>query len=158
MSSAEIGAGPVNPVESLVGPQCRTDLPDFRIGDTVRVYSKVIEGTKERLQAFVGVVIKRHKGKNFNATFTVRKVSYGVGVERTFLLHSPLISSMEVVTHGKVRRARLFYLRPLRGKAARIKGRAFSKTEQLGEAEAVTSGDAAGTADPAAGQEAVAVE
>jgi len=112
------------------GAQCRTNHPDFRVGDTIRVYSKIIEGSKERLQAFEGVVIKRHCGKKYNATFTVRKVSYGVGVERTFLLHSPLISSIEVVTRGKVRRARLFYLRPLRGKAARIKNRALTSGEK----------------------------
>ena len=125
MSVEGIEAGPISPVETLVQAQCRTDIPEFRVGDSVRVYSRIIEGSKERLQAFVGVVIKRHKGTNYNATFTVRKVSYGVGVERTFFLHSPLISKIEVVTRGDVRRARLFYLRPLRGKAARIKTRAY---------------------------------
>ena len=129
MSAAEAGAGPANPVDSVTKAQCRTDLPDFRPGDTIRVYSKIIEGQKERLQAFEGVVIKRHKGKAYNATFTVRKVSYNVGVERTFLINSPMISSIEVVTRGDVRRARLYYLRPLRGKAARIKGRMWTEAD-----------------------------
>lgn len=102
--------------------QLRTDLPEFRPGDTVRVHAKVIEGDKERIQVFEGVVIRRTRGGN-RATFTVRKVSYGVGVERTFPLHSPRIDKIEVVTRGKVRRARLYYLRELSGKAARIQER-----------------------------------
>ncbi|MEN2446907.1 50S ribosomal protein L19 [Bacillus sp. JR_15] len=100
--------------------QLRTDLPAFRPGDTLRVHVKVVEGNRERIQVFEGVVIKR-RGGGISETFTVRKISYGVGVERTFPLHTPKIAKIEVVRHGKVRRAKLYYLRELRGKAARIK-------------------------------------
>jgi len=100
--------------------QLKTDLPAFRPGDTVRVHVKVIEGNRERIQVFEGVVIKR-RGSGISETFTVRKVSYGVGVERTFPVHSPKIAKLEVVRRGKVRRAKLYYLRKLSGKAARIK-------------------------------------
>ncbi|GIV21290.1 MAG: 50S ribosomal protein L19 [Armatimonadota bacterium] len=100
--------------------QLRTDLPDFGPGDTVRVHAKVIEGNKERIQVFEGVVIARKHG-GINETFTVRKISHGVGVERTFMLHSPRIEKIEVVRRGKVRRAKLYYLRKKIGKAARIK-------------------------------------
>jgi large subunit ribosomal protein L19 len=100
--------------------QVKTGIPDFRIGDTVRVHAKIIEGDKERIQVFEGAVISRANSSN-RATFTVRKVSYGVGVERIFPLHSPRIDKIEVVTHGRVRRAKLYYLRELSGKAARIK-------------------------------------
>lgn len=99
----------------------RSNIPEFRPGDTVRVHVKIIEGTKERVQIFQGLVIKRHKTTHPTATFTVRKVSYNIGVERTFLLNSPRIEKIEVVGRGAVRRARLFYLRPLRGKQSRIK-------------------------------------
>jgi len=98
----------------------RLDLPDFRPGDTVKVHVKIKEGEKERVQVFQGVVISK-RGGMAGATFTVRKVSYGVGVERIFPLHSPAISQIEVVTRGRVRRAKIYYLRNLRGKAARIK-------------------------------------
>lgn len=109
-------------LEKVTEGQLRDDIPAFRPGDTVKVHTKIIEGNKERIQIFEGVVIKRHKSASSNsATFTVRKVSYNVGVERTFLLHSPQVAKIEVVTKGRVRRARLFYLRDLRGKAARIK-------------------------------------
>jgi large subunit ribosomal protein L19 len=101
--------------------QTRTDVPDFRSGDTVRVHARIVEGSKERVQVFEGVVIRRHARDGFNATFTVRKVSYNVGVERTFLLHSPRIDKIEIVSEGIVRRSRLYYLRNLRGKATRIK-------------------------------------
>jgi large subunit ribosomal protein L19 len=100
--------------------QLRTDLPEFGPGDTVRVHAKVIEGNKERIQVFEGVVIARKHG-GINETFTVRKISHGVGVERTFMLHSPRIEKIEVVRRGKVRRAKLYYLRKKIGKAARIK-------------------------------------
>lgn len=100
--------------------QLRTDLPEFGPGDTVRVHAKVIEGNKERIQVFEGVVIARKHG-GINETFTVRKISHGVGVERTFMLHSPRIDKIEVVRKGKVRRAKLYYLRKKIGKAARIK-------------------------------------
>ena len=98
----------------------REDIPAFRAGDTVKVHVKVIEGTRARVQVFQGVVIRRHGG-GLGETYTVRKVSFGVGVERTFPLHSPVIEKIEVVTRGDVRRAKLYYLRDLRGKAAKIK-------------------------------------
>jgi len=98
----------------------RLDLPDFGPGDTVKVHVKIKEGEKERVQVFQGVVISKRKG-TVNATFTVRKVSYGVGVERIFPLHSPVIDKIEIITRGRVRRAKIYYLRKLRGRAARIK-------------------------------------
>ncbi len=98
----------------------RDDIPSFRAGDTLRVHVKVIEGSRSRVQVFQGVVIRRHGG-GIGETFTVRKVSFGVGVERTFPLHTPIIDRIEVVTRGDVRRAKLYYLRDLRGKAAKIK-------------------------------------
>jgi len=107
-------------IHEITKEQLRTDLPDFRPGDTVRVHVKVVEGTRERIQIYEGVVIKR-RGGGISETFTVRKISYGVGVERTFPLHTPKIAKLEVVRRGKVRRAKLYYLRELRGKAARIK-------------------------------------
>ncbi len=109
-----------NIIEEITKEQLRTDLPEFRPGDTVRVHVKVIEGTRERIQVYEGVVIKR-RGGGISETFTVRKVSYGVGVERTFPVHTPKIAKLEVVRRGKVRRAKLYYLRELRGKKARIK-------------------------------------
>ena len=102
--------------------QLRSDVPEFRPGDTVRVHVKVVEGTRERIQAYEGVVIARKHG-GLRETFTVRRVTYGVGVERTFLLHSPRIDRIEVLRHGVVRRAKLYYLRGLSGKAARIRER-----------------------------------
>ncbi|MCC6525138.1 MAG: 50S ribosomal protein L19 [Polyangiaceae bacterium] len=116
-----------NILASLESPQKRADVPQFRIGDTVRVNYRVVEGDKTRVQAFQGIVIKRHRG-GLTATFTVRKVSFGVGVERTFPAHSPRIESVELVSSGDVRRARLFYLRTLRGKAARVKARKEQRT------------------------------
>lgn len=110
----------MNLVQSLEKEQVRADIPDFKSGDTVRVHVKVIEGQRERIQVFEGVVIRR-RGGGLGETFTVRRVSYGVGVERTFPLHTPKIERIEVVRRGRVRRARLYYLRKLRGKAARIK-------------------------------------
>ena len=100
--------------------QLRQDLPDFRVGDTVRVHYRIVEGDKERTQVFQGVVIKRHRA-GARSTFTVRKVSFNVGVERIFLTHSPRIEKVEVVNKGVVRKARLFYLRELAGKAARVR-------------------------------------
>jgi large subunit ribosomal protein L19 len=107
-------------IMNLEREQMRLDLPDFRAGDTIRVHSRIKEGDKERIQVFQGVVIRKRKG-GLGATFTVRKVSYGVGVERIFPLHSPNIEKIDVVSKGKVRRARLYYMRKLKGKAARIK-------------------------------------
>ncbi len=109
-----------NIIQEITNEQLRTDLPDFRPGDTLTIHVKVVEGTRERIQLFEGVVIKR-RGFGISETFTARKISYGVGVERTFPLHSPKIDKIEVKRRGKVRRAKLYYLRNLRGKAARIK-------------------------------------
>ena len=110
----------MNIIETLENEQLRKDIPEFRAGDTVRVHVKVVEGKTVRIQMLEGVVIaKRNHG--LRETFTVRRVSYGVGVERTFLLHSPRLDKIEVKHHGVVRRAKLFYLRNLQGKAARIK-------------------------------------
>lgn len=109
-------------IATLEREALRHDHPDFNAGDTVRVQVKVVEGTRERIQAYEGVVIER-KGGGLRATFTVRRISYGVGVERIFPLHSPRIERIEVLRHGKVRRAKLHYLRGLRGKAARIEER-----------------------------------
>ena len=107
-------------IEEITKEQLKTDLPTFRPGDTVRVHVNIVEGTRERVQVFEGVVIKR-RGGGISETFTVRKISYGVGVERTFPLHTPKIAKIEVMRRGKVRRAKLYYLRNLRGKKARIK-------------------------------------
>jgi len=112
----------MNVIEAIEKEQMRGDIPDFRPGDTVKVHAKIREGEKERIQIFQGVVIRKRKG-NTGATFTVRKVSYGIGVERIFPLHAPFVDKIEVLTRGKVRRSRLYYLRKLRGKAARIKER-----------------------------------
>ena len=106
-------------IEALVAGELKTDIPDFGPGDTVAVHSKVVEGDKERIQVFEGVVIKR-KGSGINETFTVRKVSNGIGVERIYPLHSPNIQKIVKLRSGKVRRAKLYYLRGLKGKAARI--------------------------------------
>lgn len=107
-------------IDQINQSQLRNDIPDFRAGDTVKVYVKVVEGTRERIQLFEGVVIKR-KGAGIQATYTVRKVSNGVGVERIFPVNSPRVDHVEVVRYGRVRRAKLYYLRELQGKAARIK-------------------------------------
>lgn len=110
----------MDPIEILEKEQMRVDIPPFKTGDTVRVHSRIKEGDKERVQVFEGVVIRKRKGTT-GATFTVRKVSYGVGVEKIFPLHSPTIDKIIIVSKGKVRRARLYYLRKLRGRAARLK-------------------------------------
>ncbi len=107
-------------IEAIEKENMRTDITPFNVGDTVKVSVKVVEGTRERLQAFEGVVIAKKNGK-VRETFTVRRISFGVGVERTFPLHSPKIGSIQVVRKGKVRRAKLYYLRGLTGKAAKIK-------------------------------------
>jgi len=107
-------------IRSIESAQLRTDIPAFNVGDTVRVFVKVVEGTRERLQAFEGVVIARRNG-SIRETFTVRRTSYGVGVERTFPIHSPRVDHIVVVRQGKVRRAKLYYLRNLSGKAAKVK-------------------------------------
>lgn len=107
-------------IQSLEREQMRIDIPDFRAGDTIRVHAKIKEGDKERIQVFQGAVIRKRKG-TMGATFTVRKISYGIGVERIFPTHSPAIDRIEIVSRGKVRRSRLYYMRKLKGKAARIK-------------------------------------
>ena len=107
-------------IKSIEKAQLRTDRPDFNVGDTLRVFVKVVEGNRERLQAFEGTVIARRNG-SCRETFTVRRVSYGIGVERTFPLHSPSVDHIEIIRRGKVRRAKLYYLRGLQGKAAKIK-------------------------------------
>jgi large subunit ribosomal protein L19 len=109
-------------LDALDAASKRSDIPDFRPGDTLKVHVKVVEGTRSRIQVFQGVVIRR-QGSGVRETFTVRKVSFGVGVERTFPVHTPVIDKIEVVTRGDVRRAKLYYLRDLRGKAAKIKER-----------------------------------
>ncbi|MCO8290647.1 50S ribosomal protein L19 [Tetragenococcus halophilus] len=106
-------------IQEITKEQLRTDIPDFRPGDSVRVHVKVVEGSRERIQVFDGVVIKR-RGAGISETYTVRKVSSGVGVERTFPLHTPRVDKIEVIRHGFVRRAKLYYLRNRHGKAARI--------------------------------------
>ncbi len=111
----------MNPlIQSLTEGQLRSDILEFRAGDTVRVHAKVVEGTRERIQIFEGVVISR-KGQGISEMYTVRKISGGIGVERTFPIHTPRVDKIEVVRYGKVRRAKLYYLRALQGKAARIK-------------------------------------
>ena len=112
-------------VKQMEREMMRLDLPSFFPGDTVKVHVKIKEGEKERIQTFQGVVISKRKGLA-NATFTVRKVSYGIGVERIFLLHSPVIDRIEVLTHGRVRRSKVYYLRKLKGKAARLKEKRVS--------------------------------
>ncbi|MGI9121070.1 MAG: 50S ribosomal protein L19 [Acidimicrobiales bacterium] len=110
----------MNPTDLIDRASLRGDVPDFSPGDTVKVNVRVVEGTRERVQAFQGAVVRR-QGSGVRETFTVRKVSFGVGVERTFPVHSPILASIEVVSLGDVRRAKLYYLRDLRGKAAKIK-------------------------------------
>lgn len=112
----------MNPTDLVDQASLRTDIPDFAAGDTVKVHVRVVEGTKERIQIFQGVVIAR-SGSGVRETFTVRKISYGVGVERTFPLHAPTIARIEVATRGDVRRAKLYYLRDRVGKAAKVKER-----------------------------------
>jgi len=110
----------MNPTDLVERPHLREDVPDFRPGDTVKVHVRVVEGERERIQVFEGIVIRR-RGSQLSATFTVRKISFGVGVERTFPVHSPMISKIEVSTRGDVRRAKLYYLRSRIGKKAKVK-------------------------------------
>ena len=110
----------MNTLDALDADSLRSDIPEFRPGDTVKVHVRVVEGNRSRIQVFQGVVIRR-QGGGIRETFTVRKVSFGVGVERTFPVHTPVVERIEVVTRGDVRRAKLYYLRELRGKAAKIK-------------------------------------
>jgi large subunit ribosomal protein L19 len=129
----------------------RADIPDFRPGDTVKVHVRVVEGNRERVQVFQGVVIRRQNG-GLRETFTVRKISFGVGVERTFPVHSPSISKLEVVSRGAVRRAKLYYLRDLRGKKARIRERRIDE-DKLAAMEAARAEAAAAAAEDEAEDE-----
>jgi large subunit ribosomal protein L19 len=114
----------MNLVESLERQMVKSDIPELSIGDTVRVHVRIVEGERERIQPFQGTIIRLRKGTGINATFTVRRIaSHGVGVERTFLLNSPRVEKIDVLRHAKVRRAQLYYLRDLRGRAARLKER-----------------------------------
>ena len=115
----------MNVLKQIEQENMRHDMPAFRPGDTVIVHIRIIEGSKERVQLFQGVVIARKRG-TMGASFTVRKISHGVGVEKTFALHNPRLEKVEIVSHGKVRRSRLYYLRNLRGKAARIKEKSIN--------------------------------
>ena len=115
----------MNEIQQIEQQSLRDDLPEFRPGDTVRVHVRIPEGDKERIQVFEGVVIARKRGGS-RATFTVRKISYGVGVERVFPLHSPMVARIEVKSRGRVRRSKLFYLRERKGKSARIRERAYT--------------------------------
>ncbi|MBA3293510.1 MAG: 50S ribosomal protein L19 [Actinomycetota bacterium] len=110
----------MNTLDALDAESLRDDIPDFRPGDSVKVHVRVVEGNRSRIQVFQGVVLRR-QGGGIRETFTVRKISFGVGVERTFPVHTPVVEKIEVVTRGDVRRAKLYYLRDLRGKAAKIK-------------------------------------
>ncbi|QFZ22758.1 50S ribosomal protein L19 [Saccharothrix syringae] len=116
----------MNTLDALDAQSLRSDIPSFRPGDTLKVHVRVIEGSRERVQVFQGVVIRR-QGGGIRETFTVRKVSFGVGVERTFPVHSPNIAEIEIATRGDVRRAKLYYLRDLRGKAAKIREKREAK-------------------------------
>jgi large subunit ribosomal protein L19 len=120
MVRAEREDRPMNTLDSLDAQSLRDDIPEFRPGDTLKVHVRVVEGSRSRVQVFQGVVIRR-QGSGLRETFTVRKVSFGVGVERTFPVHSPIFEKIELVTRGDVRRAKLYYLRELRGTAAKIK-------------------------------------
>ena len=127
-------------IHSIEQSKVREDIPNFRPGDTVKVHAKIVEGNKERVQVFEGVVLKRSKNLTHgSASFTVRKISYNVGVERTFPVHSPRIEKIELVRSGKVRQARLFYIRPLRGKSARIKSKFFGGAQTASDTSAAAS-------------------
>ncbi len=137
----------MNKTDLIEKPFLRSDIPDFRPGDTVKVHVRVVEGNRERVQVFQGVVIRRQNG-GLRETFTVRKISFGVGVERTFPVHSPSIAKLELVSRGAVRRAKLYYLRELRGKKARIKERRIDDAKLAAmEAAALASAEAEGDAD-----------
>ena len=146
----------MNKTDLIEQPFLRADLPEFRPGDTVKVHVRVVEGNRERVQVFQGVVIRR-SGGGIRETFTVRKISFGVGVERTFPLHSPSIAKLELVQRGRVRRAKLYYLRDLRGKKARIKERRIDDAK-LAAMEAAAEQRAADAAEAESEVEAVEAE
>jgi large subunit ribosomal protein L19 len=141
----------MNKTDLVEQPYLRSDIPEFRPGDTVKVHVRVVEGTRERVQVFQGVVIRRQNG-GLRETFTVRKISFGVGVERTFPVHSPSIAKLELVSRGRVRRAKLYYLRDLRGKKARIKERRIddAKLAAMEAAAVQRAAEATAEADAAA--------
>jgi large subunit ribosomal protein L19 len=143
----------MNKTDLVEQPYLRSDIPQFRPGDTVKVHVRVVEGTRERVQVFQGVVIRRQNG-GLRETFTVRKISFGVGVERTFPVHSPSIAKLELVSRGAVRRAKLYYLRELRGKKARIKERRIddAKLAAMEAAEAAAMERAAAEAEDEGGE------
>jgi ribosomal protein L19 len=145
----------MNILDSLDAASLRSDIPTFRSGDELKVHVRVIEGSKSRIQVFQGLVISR-SGSGVRETFTIRKVSYGVGVERTFPVHTPVIEKMEVVRRGDVRRAKLYYLRELRGKAAKIRERRGEVPTTGTPVSAVTSAPAVETAESTEVVEAVA--
>ena len=149
----------MNPVDIVERETRRRDLPPFRSGDTVRVHVKILEGEKERTQVFEGVVIRRRRG-GASATFTVRKVSYGIGVERIFPVESPAVEKVEIRSRGHVRRARLYYLRGLRGKRARLRSKLRDLSGLVSEqqAEAIAASEGSGEAETAAAEEAAATE
>ncbi len=147
----------MNPVDIVERETRRRDLPPFRSGDTVRVHVKVSEGDKERTQVFEGVVIRRRRG-GASATFTVRKVSYGIGVERIFPVESPAVQKVEIKSRGHVRRSRLYYLRDLRGKRARLRSKLRDLSALISEEEAEGPLDEPGEAGVAATEEMVAAE
>jgi len=149
----------MNKTDLIEKPFLRTDLPEFRPGDTVKVHVRVVEGNRERVQVFQGVVIRR-AGGGVRETFTVRKISFGVGVERTFPMHSPSIARLEIVQRGRVRRAKLYYLRDLRGKKARIKERRIDdvKLAAMEAAAAQAAAEAAEEEAEATAEEAEASE
>ena len=128
-------------IKNIEAAQLKNNIPDFNVGDTVRVYAKVVEGEKERLQMFEGVVIKRQNG-GIRETFTVRRIASGVGVEKTFPIHSPLVEKIEVVRRGDVRRAKLHYMRERTGKSAKIKAKEYSEEQLAAIAEAKAAADA----------------
>lgn len=133
LESGEVFMARKDLLSLVVADQKKKAIVDFRAGDTVKVHARIVEGQKERIQIFEGMVIKRNGRNGMNASFTVRKVSYNVGVERTFLLHSPRVEKIVVVSRGEVRRSRLFYLRPLRGKAAKIQSELVTGEEATGK-------------------------
>jgi len=146
----------MNKTDLVEQPFLRSDIPQFRPGDTVKVHVRVVEGNRERVQVFQGVVIRRQNG-GLRETFTVRKISFGVGVERTFPVHSPSIARLELVSRGAVRRAKLYYLRELRGKKARIKERRIDDAKlaamEAAEAEAMERAAAEAEAEAGAGED-----
>ncbi len=148
----------MNILDQITADYKKNDIPDFRVGDTVRVHIKIKEGSRERIQIFEGFVLKRQHG-GINETFTVRRIASGVGVEKTFPVHSPLVEKIEVVKKGRVRRAKLNYMRQRTGKSAKIKGRFVTEAEKAAaSAEIADAAEAAAEAPAQAGAEETASE